>query len=138
MLAVKDLFQLLVSCSNPCNNGLKRVALLAPVVYELYCVVFGCFDRDLWLKRESEGLVEEIVCYIIICCSKYSEEWEIGSDNLTYGFVDLVWVWTVDRVREDCEFGDDLRVFFPLVSGEVCSGVNVGCGAGNLAGVVMV
>ncbi|CAL5359243.1 unnamed protein product [Camellia sinensis] len=138
VIAVKDLFQLLVSCSSPCNNGLKRVALLAPVVYELYCIVFGCFDGDLCLKREIEGVVEEIVCYIIICCSKYSEEWENGLDNLTDGFVDLVRVWTVDRVREDCEFGDDLRVFLPLVSGEVCSGVNVRCRAGYLAGVVMV
>ncbi|GFZ16236.1 hypothetical protein Acr_25g0006450 [Actinidia rufa] len=75
VLAVKDLFQLLVSLSGPCN-GLKRVALLAPVVYELYYLVFDCLKEGLCLKREIEGFVEGIVSYISLCCSNYSCDWQ--------------------------------------------------------------
>ncbi|XP_057479025.1 uncharacterized protein LOC130766317 [Actinidia eriantha] len=137
VLAVKDLFQLLVSLSGPCN-GLKRVALLAPVVYELYYLVFDCLKKGLCLKREIEGLVEGIVSYISLCCSNYSGDWHNGLGNLAGAFVDLTRVWTVDRVGEGCEFGDNLRVFFPLVSDEICNGVSVDCGVGYFAGVVMV
>lgn len=135
--AVKDLFQLLVSCSNP-YSGSKRVAVLAPVVSELYYIVVDCLGKGLGLKGEVEGLVEVVVSYILLCCSNSSEEWGNGSGNLTGGFVDLIRVWSVGRVGERREFGDDLRVFFPLVSGEVRSEVSAGCGAGFVAGIVMV
>uniref|UniRef100_A0A5B7BGU9 Uncharacterized protein n=1 Tax=Davidia involucrata TaxID=16924 RepID=A0A5B7BGU9_DAVIN len=136
MLVAKDLFQLLVSCSSPCS-GLKRVAVLAPVVYELYNLVFEFSRKDLCLKREIEGLVEGIVSYISICCSNYSEEHHNGLDNLTPCFVDMIRVWTVDQVGENCKFGEDFRVFFPLVSDEVRQGVGVGYEVNFLAGVVM-
>ncbi|XP_057467611.1 uncharacterized protein LOC130756964 [Actinidia eriantha] len=137
VLAVKDLFQLLVLLLGPCKS-LKRVAALAPVVYELYYLVFDSLKEGLCLKREIEGLVEGIASYISQCCSNYSGEWEIGSGDLLGGFADLTRVWTVDRVGKGCEFGGNLRVFFPLVSSEICNGVNVGCEVGYLAGVVMV
>ncbi|GFZ16231.1 hypothetical protein Acr_25g0006400 [Actinidia rufa] len=119
VLAVKDLFQLLVSLSGPCN-GLKRVALLAPVVERL---------RGSW-----KGLLATLA-YAARTIHVIGKN---GSGNLAGAFVDLTRVWTVDRVGEGCEFGDNLRVFFPLVSGEICNGVCVDCGVGYLAGVVMV
>ncbi|KAG5524717.1 hypothetical protein RHGRI_031405 [Rhododendron griersonianum] len=135
--AVKDLFQLLVSCSNP-YSGSKKVAVLAPVVSELYYIVVDCLGKGLGLKGEVEGLIEVVVSYILLCCSNSFEEWGNGSGNLTGGFVDLIRVWSVGRVGERREFGDDLRMFFPLVSGEVRSEVSAGCGAGYVAGIVMV
>ncbi|KAA8525177.1 hypothetical protein F0562_006959 [Nyssa sinensis] len=136
MLVAKDLFQLLVSCSSPCN-GFKKVALLAPVVYELYNLVFEFSWEDLCLKRDIEDFLDGIVSYISICCSNISEEHDNGLDNLTACFVDLIRVWTVDRVGENCEFGDNLRVFFPLVSDDVRQAVGLGYEVNFLAGVVM-
>ncbi|XAR69262.1 hypothetical protein NMG60_11000788 [Bertholletia excelsa] len=138
VVAVKDLFQLLVSCSSQ-SDGLKRIAVLAPLVYELYYVVVDCLKRDrhLCLKKEMEGLIDGIVSYISMCCSNY--EWrENGMEILTGSFVELVRVWTVDRVGKNCEFGDDLRMFFPLVSDEVVKGISVGSEVSYLAGIVMV
>ncbi|XP_059657081.1 uncharacterized protein LOC132303714 [Cornus florida] len=132
----KDLFQLLVSCSCPCN-GLKRVAVLAPVVYELYNLVSDFSETDLCLKSEIEGLIEGIVSYISICCSDYSKENRNGSDDLMACFVDLTRVWTVGRIGESCTFGDDLRLFLPLVNDEVSRKVKMGCGLSYLAGIVM-
>ncbi|KAL6985516.1 hypothetical protein U1Q18_018891 [Sarracenia purpurea var. burkii] len=137
IIAAKDLFQLLVSCSSPCN-GLKKVAVLAPVMYELYYVASNCSNEGFCLKKEIGGLVEVIVSYISLCCSNYLEEWENGSENLSDGFEDLIRVWTVDRTEVNCEFDCNSTVFFPLVSGKNRSQVGVGCRVGYLAGVVMV
>lgn len=83
--------------------------------------------------------MEVVVSYILLCCSNNGfDEWGNGSGCLTAGFVDLVRVWSVGRVGEGRGFGEDLRVFFPLVSDEVRGEVGVGCGAGYVAGVVMV
>ncbi|XP_052208900.1 uncharacterized protein LOC127812530 [Diospyros lotus] len=136
--AAKDLFHLLVSCSSPAVSRLKSVALLAPAVYRLYDIVVYCSKNGLCLNREIDGLVERICSYISMCCSNCFEGPKDGADGLTAGFADLVRVWTVDGVGERCESGDDLRVFFPLVSGQLCSGLRGGCGIGYIAGIVMI
>ncbi|KAK2646159.1 hypothetical protein Ddye_021354 [Dipteronia dyeriana] len=138
VLATKDLFQLLVSSSSSCNL-VKKVALLAPVLYELYHLVVENND----LKREVEGLIDGIVSYISICCGHFGVEFDQVDDgmvvglNLTPSFVDLVHVWVVDRIGKNCDFGDELRLFLPVISGRARDGVGVGCKVGYLAGVVM-
>ncbi|KAK4853590.1 hypothetical protein QYF36_011292 [Acer negundo] len=139
VLATKDLFQLLVSSSSSCNL-VKKVALLAPVLYELYHLVVENND----LTREVEGLIDGIVSYISICCGPFGAEFDQADDdgmvvglNLTPSFVDLVHVWVVDRIGKNCDFGDELSMFLPVVSGRVRDGVGVGCKIGYLAGVVM-
>ena len=134
ILVYRELFQLIVTCSALCNSGLKRIALLAPVIYELYRLVSE--KRGFWLNSDVEFLVEGIVSYLSICCCKNSDP-EVGSVHLGPGFLDVVRVWTVGRLEGNRTFGDDLSVFFPLVSDEVCQGVGVGCGVGYLAGIVM-
>ncbi|XP_044471410.1 uncharacterized protein LOC123200324 [Mangifera indica] len=132
VLATKDLFQLLVSCSSSCNV-VKRVAILGPVIYELFYLVT---DKKI-SKRDVESLLEGIVSYISICCGAEPEK-DDGMEclNLNSCFLDLVHVWVVDRVGENCEFGD-LKVFLPIVGDEVRDGVGVGCRVGYLAGIVM-
>ncbi|XP_031285256.1 uncharacterized protein LOC116143950 [Pistacia vera] len=132
VLAAKDLFQLLVSCSSSCNV-VKRVAILGPVIYELYHSVTDKKDS----KRDVESLLEGIASYISICCGTESEQDDrMECLNLNSCFLDLVHVWVVDRVGENCEFGD-LKVFLPIVGNKVRDGVGVGCRVGYLAGIVM-
>ncbi|XVE70940.1 hypothetical protein DITRI_Ditri10aG0110100 [Diplodiscus trichospermus] len=126
--ASKDLFQLLVSCSTSCN-AVKRISVLAPVIYELYRSVFDQKE----LKGEVESLLEGIVSYISICCCTEAE----GNGDLSSRFVDLLRVWMVDRVGEEGEKRDDLKLFFPVVSEEVRKIIAGGCGIQYLAGVVM-
>ncbi|KAM7507544.1 hypothetical protein LguiA_017997 [Lonicera macranthoides] len=129
LLVAKDMFQLLVSCSSPCN-GFRKVAVLVPVVYELFNRLCD-FPRNLSLRREIEGLVEGIISYISICCGNYDKECGNLLDNHMACFSDLIRVWTVDRG------GDNLEIFFPLVSEEICRGIGES-GVGYLAGVVMI
>ncbi|PPR89651.1 hypothetical protein GOBAR_AA31032 [Gossypium barbadense] len=124
----KDLFQLLVSCSTSCNAG-KRISVLAPVIYDLYPLVF---DRK-ELKREVESLLDGIMSYISICCGMEDD----GNDDLSSRFGDLLRVWMVDRVGMEGEKRDDLKVFFPLVSEESRRVIRGGCRVRYLAGVVM-
>ncbi|KAL4335558.1 hypothetical protein GQ457_07G045050 [Hibiscus cannabinus] len=124
----KDLFQLLVSCSTPCN-AVKRISVLAPVIYELYPLAFGQKE----FKGEVESLLEGIVGYISICCGVEDD----GNDDLSSRFGDLLRVWMVDRVGKEGEMRDDLKVFFPLVSEEAREAISAGCGIRYLAGVVM-
>ncbi|KAM1072743.1 hypothetical protein FF1_017968 [Malus domestica] len=51
--AAEDLFQLQSMCSASCGSS-KSVALLAPVVREVYNVSVDLFKRDLSLKREKK------------------------------------------------------------------------------------
>ncbi|KAF8036120.1 hypothetical protein BT93_C1963 [Corymbia citriodora subsp. variegata] len=124
---VKELFQLVVSCSSSCN-AVKKVAVLAPVVYELYLVVI---ERRS-LKKEVEDLLEVVVSYISICSSReFGEEDEL--EPLSPCFLDLIRVWMVDKPKKDA------KLFFPVVSDDVRKGICKDCGPGmgRLAGVVM-
>ncbi|XVF35354.1 hypothetical protein REPUB_Repub18cG0138500 [Reevesia pubescens] len=125
----KDLFQLIVSCSTSCN-AVKRISVLAPVIYELYRLALDQKEST----REVESLLEGIVSYISICCGIEAE----GNDDLSSRFVDSLRVWMVDRVGEEGgEKRDDLKLFFPVVSDEVRKLIAEGCGIRYLAGVVM-
>lgn len=141
MLLVKDLFQLVITCST-LSNGLKRTALLAPVVFRLYDIV-----RDSWsvnglllcLRGEVEELLEKLVSYISVCCcccDDFGKGNEL-SDLSVDCFEDLVRVWTVDRVAEGVEYVENLRVFFPMLSDEVLKGIDGRCGMDFLAGIVI-
>ncbi|XP_030552561.1 uncharacterized protein LOC115756787 [Rhodamnia argentea] len=123
----KELFQLLVSCSSSCN-AVKKVAVLAPVVYELYFLVI---ERK-GLKKEVEDLLEVVVSYVSICSSReFEEEDELESSGPC--FLDLIRVWIVDKPKKD------VKSFFPVVSDDVRKGIceDCGTGLGRLAGVVM-
>ncbi|KAF8388845.1 hypothetical protein HHK36_025525 [Tetracentron sinense] len=142
VLMAKDLFQLLAACSASCN-GLKSIAILAPVLFELHRLVVDLPEKKLSLKtekklkREIECLIEGIVSYISICCCKDSSE-EEASVVLLPCFADLVRVWTVDPLDGNQEIREDLRVFFPLISDEICLGLEGGGGVVSyLAGVII-
>ncbi|KGN55323.1 uncharacterized protein LOC101207241 [Cucumis sativus] len=123
--AVKDLFQLLVSCTES-SCASKRIAVLAPVVYCLFDLVV----EKKTSKEEAENLIDGVVSYISICCGQESEE--VGC-SLGFGpyFLDLARVWMVDKP------GEDLKGFLPLVSHEICQGISINGGVGYFAGIVM-
>lgn len=136
--AVRDLLQLLSACSASCD-GPKSVALLAPVVSELYhCVkeekkMSGKVAKK--LRKEIGGLVEALVSYISICSGQSSDGKELSYGYLQPCFVDVIRVWTVQHFGR----GDGLCVLFPLVTDEirVCF-EQERCGIDYLAGVVVV
>ncbi|KAL5838610.1 hypothetical protein ACOSQ3_015779 [Xanthoceras sorbifolium] len=137
LLATKHLFQLLVSSSSSCNL-VKKVAVLGPLLYELYNLVVDNDDS----KREVESLLDGVVSYISICCgpcgvTEFDQDDGMLGLNLTPSFVDLVHVWVLDRSGNNCYFGDHLSMFLPVVSDRVRDGVGAGCKIGYLAGVVM-
>ncbi|KAM7274483.1 hypothetical protein ACFE04_016349 [Oxalis oulophora] len=133
---IKDLFQLISACSGSCTSS-KSIALLVPVVYEVFNVFIELSKSGLEGKKEKKvvkeikSLVEVVMGYIGICCSRdFSEESDL---DLIVSFKDLMGFWVggeSDRVVES---------FLPLASGEV--GREIGQGnidVGYLAGVVMV
>lgn len=135
--ASKDLFQLVSACSGS-SGSLKSIALLAPVVFEVYKVVVELFGKDLASKREKKAmrevksLVGVILGYVNVCCCKDSSD-ECGSVglNLITPFADLVRVWI--------DSNDGIDSFLPLVSGEIRERISVGgCdGVVYIAGVVI-
>ncbi|KAK7835670.1 hypothetical protein CFP56_023319 [Quercus suber] len=136
VVLVKELFQLLTARSSPCGQ-FKKIATLAPVIYELYHLAVQ-HDKKI-SRKEIENLLEGVVSYTSICCGGGGGDCEVvgvkeEDESLTVsGFSDVLGVWTVDN----CGDRDELRVFFPVVSEEVRNGIRVGCGVGYLAGVVM-
>lgn len=149
VLIAKGLFQHLVSCSASLD-GLKSIALLAPVLFKLHSSViefFSSADKSAKLgkklRREIECLVEGILGYVGICSSNVGDKSGGNGGGFSAGllpsFGDLIHVWAVNRMEEKWEVGEGLRVFFPLVSDEIRNGFwEEGCGIGYLAGVVIV
>ncbi|KAJ0986478.1 hypothetical protein J5N97_004834 [Dioscorea zingiberensis] len=126
---IKDLLQLLIACSTSCD-GQKSIALLAPVVSELY----NCLTEEKELngkaKREIEGLVEGVISYISICRSKSHGD---RNGSVLYCFMDLVRVWS-SRYPES---RDGSEVVFPLVNDDIRAGLcKQHWDIGHLAGVV--
>ncbi|KAL3655700.1 hypothetical protein CASFOL_000096 [Castilleja foliolosa] len=111
LLAAKELFGLLNSCTCSCSV-MKKVAVVAPVLYLLYHLVIDFSGRDPCLRDEIETLLEEIISYISICCSQYLEGGEQGPDRLGTCISELISAWTVDRIRPSHE-NDLLKFFFP-------------------------
>ncbi|KAM4121487.1 hypothetical protein ACB094_01G009300 [Castanea mollissima] len=65
VVLVKELFQLLTARSSPCGQ-FKKIATLAPVIYELYHLAVQ-HDNKI-SRKEIENLLEGVVSYTSICC----------------------------------------------------------------------
>ncbi|KAK4274588.1 hypothetical protein QN277_017785 [Acacia crassicarpa] len=126
--AAKDLFQLLVSCSDCCGS-MKRIAILAPFVFELHRLVLEETD----LKSEVQSLLEGLISYCSICCGQGPQEDGNGMTSLDPTFLDVIPVWIVDQY----EVRDHSTEFFPIISDQLCKEIKSGCGMGFLAGIVM-
>ncbi|KAE9585682.1 hypothetical protein Lal_00009923 [Lupinus albus] len=119
ILGAKDLFQVLSACSVSIGAS-KSIALLVPVVFEVEKVVKELFGSELKLKREKKAmrevksLVDVIVGYISVCCSKiFEEESDSVSLNLISPITDLAYLWVNSN--------DGFESLLPLVSREVYS-----------------
>ncbi|KAL2548496.1 hypothetical protein Fot_10026 [Forsythia ovata] len=137
IVVAKDLLNLLISCSN-LSSASKKIALLAPVVYELYNVLYDISKHGFSLRMEVVDLVEKMVSYIMVYCG--IDDYANGIvevDNSVLFFEDLVRVWTVDRGGGSSKYGEELRVFFPVLSDSVWNGMNTRCGIRELAGIVL-
>ncbi|KAF5748502.1 hypothetical protein HS088_TW04G00457 [Tripterygium wilfordii] len=134
VLAAKDLFQFISSCSSSCSSA-KSIALLAPVVLETYKLVVELLGRELGSKREKKAkrvvksLIDGILGNISICCG--GDLSEDNDSDLIVGFADLVRLWIDSK---------NLVSFFPLVSSDIIRrevGME-GCDTDCLAIMVMV
>ena len=129
ILAAKGVFQILSVCSASVGAS-KSVALMAPVVCEVHKVLLELSGRELMLKREKKAmkevksLVDVVVGYMSVCCSKVSEE-EAGCVglNLVLDFNDLACVWVNTNDGED----GIVESLLPLVGSDVCKWL---CGKG--------
>ncbi|KAK4280985.1 hypothetical protein QN277_012535 [Acacia crassicarpa] len=135
--AAKDLFQLLSACSAS-SGASKCIALLVPVIFEIHRVILRLFAGELSVKRdkkamkEAESLLDNILGYITLCCSKNSDE-EHGSHspNLIIPFTDLVDV--------SASANEGWESFLPLVSGDVCRWICTrGLDVADLAAAVII
>lgn len=124
----KELFQLLVSCSDYCGS-MKRIGILVPFVYELYRLALE--EKD--LKSEVQNLLEGLISYCSILCGKGLHEDSDGMMSLEPSFLDVIPVWMVDQSGDR----DHLKEFFPIVSDQLRKGIKLGCEIGFLAGIVM-
>ncbi|XP_010491926.1 PREDICTED: uncharacterized protein LOC104769414 [Camelina sativa] len=124
-------FQLLVSFSDS-FSGVKKVALLSPVVYQLSRLVVT-------RRRDALSLLDGIVSYISMHCVD-EPGGEEDSDVLMvsgFSFADLSRVWVVDEVEENCRVDDCLEVFMPFVSERLRKEIDSeSCRVGYLAGIV--
>ncbi|XP_073131128.1 uncharacterized protein [Henckelia pumila] len=137
VLIVKDLLNLYISCSNLSSTS-KKIVLLAPVVYELYNVLYDCGKNELSVKHEVHKLLESITDHIMLFagihdCGKGVVEFE----NMTVCFEDLVRVWTADRGGGSRSIGENLTVFFPVLSDRIWKGVNSRHGMQEFVGIVV-
>ncbi|MED6147630.1 hypothetical protein PIB30_045615 [Stylosanthes scabra] len=126
----RSLFQLLSSCSASVGAS-KSVALMAPVVYEAYKVLLELSGKELKHKREKKAmkevksLVDVIVGYMSVCCSKkVSEEEEhdcIGL-NLVMPFTDLACLWMNTNGGDDDNDNaiGGFESLLPILGSDVC------------------
>ncbi|XP_057799811.1 uncharacterized protein LOC131015429 [Salvia miltiorrhiza] len=133
LLVAEDLLELVNECSSLCSV-LRKVAVIAPVVYLLYHLEFDFSARDPSLREEIGIAVEGIVNYISICCSQYLDEGGQGSEYLGGYILDLIRIWMADPVRDSGKI-NIWASFFPTLGNEFQPEVTV-C-LGYLAGVVM-
>ncbi|XVE54117.1 hypothetical protein DITRI_Ditri03aG0055700 [Diplodiscus trichospermus] len=133
---IKDLFLLVSSCSSPCNSS-KSIALLAPIVFEVYKLVVEVLGKDLGSKGEKQvnrkvkSVVEVIIGYISMCCCKDLSESEDLDMNFVIALEDLVSIWTDRNLN--------VQSFLPLLSNEIYRVISEkGFDVNYLAGVVMV
>lgn len=137
VLVAKDLLSLFISCSN-LSSASKKIALLAPVVYDLYSVVCDVRGIEECERVEVGKLVDNMVSYVMISAGVYDYGNEdVGCDDAIVCFEDLIRVWTTDRGGGSCDFMETLRMFFPLLSDGFWKRMNAGCGMRELVGIVL-
>ncbi|EOA20465.1 hypothetical protein CARUB_v10000778mg [Capsella rubella] len=123
-------FQLLVSLSDS-FPGVKKVALLSPLVYQLSRLVVT-------RRRDALSLLEGIVSYISMYCVD-EPGCEDGDVLMVSGFsfAELSRVWVVDEVEDNCRVDGCLEVFMPFVSERLRKEIDSeSCPVGYLAGIV--
>ncbi|CAI0628418.1 unnamed protein product [Linum tenue] len=113
LAAVKQLFQLVSGCSAPCSDS-TSMALLAPVVFELYKLVQEVLSGDLGAKRvkklvkKVQSLIGSVLGYVGVCSGASSEE---KDSSLIVKFADLVAVWMEGK--------EEVSSFLPLLNDEL-------------------
>lgn len=127
---LRSLLQLLSAFTASSNVAAKPLALLAPVVSELF--------HSEKTRRETEALVEAVLSYISICSSRAAASATNGTSadagKLLPAFGELVKVWSVRHSRDRCPF----QVLFPLAGEEARRELmKEGCSVEYLAGVVV-
>ncbi|XP_073156517.1 uncharacterized protein [Henckelia pumila] len=141
ILAIMDLFQLIVSYSASCNL-VKSIVLVAPVLCKLHYCILDVEDRHLGSKkerkadREIKSLVDSILAYLNVCSEGLDNKFD-DLESLICPLEDLVSLWISDNVVQNQNV-DSLRAFFPLLSPDIVKRVRVeGCGMMDLAGFVV-
>lgn len=131
---LRDLFHLLVAACSESFTALKRVAVLAPLVPQLYNLLAPSLNSC--LRDEIASLLERIVSFISMCCCSgvFAHD---DSPALQCCFPDSVRVWTFEWCEQGIECTDHFKLFFPAVSEGVRDRLREGCGVGYLAGAVM-
>ncbi|KAM0071155.1 hypothetical protein Hdeb2414_s0001g00021661 [Helianthus debilis subsp. tardiflorus] len=137
VLAVKDLFHSITTFSASSSPSVC-IALMAPVIYELYSVVIDLKRKEVDKKqgkkarREIRAFLDVILGFFNVCCE--------GSDgDEVFGLIgqlnDLVSIWVHSDGSENGS-----KQFFPLLSDEVIHWVSEESGEnlGVLAGAVIV
>ncbi|KAG8077262.1 hypothetical protein GUJ93_ZPchr0007g4915 [Zizania palustris] len=126
---LRSLVHLLSAFTASSPSAAKPLALLAPVVSELF--------HSAKPRRETEALVEAVLSYISICSSRApasSDEASADAGSLLPSFGELVKVWSVRHSRDRCPF----QVLFPLVGEDARRELmREGCSIAYLAGVVV-
>ncbi|TKW15219.1 hypothetical protein SEVIR_5G222400v4 [Setaria viridis] len=126
---LRSLLQLLSAFTASSPGAAKPLALLAPVISEL-------FHSDK-TRRETEALVEAVLSYISICSSRPAASADGASADagrLLPAFGELVKVWSVRHSMDRCPF----QVLFPLAGEEARRELmKEGCSVEYLAGVVV-
>lgn len=93
--AIKDLFQLIVSCSASCNP-FKSIFLIAPVIYNVFRLAMGLkAKKEKEFEREVKGLVDSVLGYVNVCCERIEESSCDVPEGLVRPVRELedVWMW---------------------------------------------
>ncbi|XP_040378716.1 uncharacterized protein LOC102701389 [Oryza brachyantha] len=126
---LRGLLHLLSAFTASSQSAAKPLALLAPVISELF--------HSAKPRRETEALVEAVLSYVSICSSRAPAGGEGASADaggLLPAFGELVKVWSVRHSRDRCPF----QVLFPLVGEDARRELmREGCSVVFLAGVVV-
>ncbi|XP_073314679.1 uncharacterized protein [Primulina huaijiensis] len=137
ILIVKDLMNLHISCSNLSSTS-KKIVLLAPVVYELYNILYDFGKNELSVKYEVSKLLENITNHITLFTGIHDYGRGIVEfENMAVHFEDLVRVWTADRGGGSRSIGENLTVFFPVLSDCIWRGLNSRHGMQEFVGIVL-
>lgn len=138
---MRDLFQLIVSCSVSCNS-IKSIALVAPVIYIMYKFILDLEGFELGSKKvrklngEIKSLVESVLGYVNVCCNAFDQNFD-ELDGLVGPLGDLISFWTAGDGDRAAKAGT-LRAFFPLLSDDLVNEVSFeGCEVTDLAGFVV-